>query len=198
MAEDGAPKKTGGGVISAVFAAIGVGVAFIGAHVIPEIVSHLSSAFGEWLGLSLFLPIVILFLTCWAASKLLSPDLKFLNLALGVPAGQAAILILSVMILGSRAIAAVWFDVAVILAALIWFASRPSAGPIMMLLVYEIGVLAINFYVLIQGGFDETLVKGLISSIVVRIFAILVLLPAYKEMKSRLPGVSQTPGAPAT
>ena len=46
MAEDGAPKKTGGGVISAVFAAIGVGVAFIGAHVIPEIVSHLSSVRG--------------------------------------------------------------------------------------------------------------------------------------------------------
>lgn len=179
MPQDGPPNKNGW------LAAIATGavavLAYIGSHALEEI----SSEAGKWLGLSLLVPIILAFASCWVMGKILDPSIRFLNIAAGIPASQALNFMIPLFVFGSAALPAVGFDIVVIAVAIVWLFARPSTGPLILLLAYEVFGLLMNVYALTGGSFEQNLLKGLITSILIRVFALFVLWDGYQKMKLR-------------
>jgi len=117
--------------------------------------------------------------------KLLDPSVRFLNVAAGIPAGQALNFLIPLFVFGRDAFPAVGLDIAIIAIGLAWLLARPGTGPIILLLAYEGFGLLMNIYGLASAGFQENFLKGLITAILIRVFALLVLYDGYQKMKIR-------------
>jgi hypothetical protein len=189
MPEKNASAKKG------LLATIGAGAVAVLAFIASHAAGALSGEFGKWLGLSMLLPLVILFASCWVMGKLLSEDIRFLNFAAGIPAGQAIIFLIPVFIFGPAAITAVAIDFIAILIGLVWLFARPSTGPLIWLLAYEALGLVMNAYGLLSSDAGQSFYKGVIVSIFIRIFVLFVLYDGYKKMKSRAVAAT-APSAP--
>ncbi len=148
------------------------------------LLSHGSEEVGKWLGFSLLLPIAILIATCWAATKLLDTGHKFLNQAVGIPAGQGLYMLIPVIVFGSAALPLVAIDIVIIAAGVIWLFARPGIAPLLLLLAYEAIALAMHLYGAFSGNVADNLLKGLVSAILIRIYAIVILYDGYRKMKA--------------
>jgi hypothetical protein len=190
MAEEKSSNKTG--VFGTLLAGAGAVLAFILAQASEEG----GKMFGEWLGMKLLLPLVVIAGCCWLMTKLLRPEYKFLNLALGVPAGHFVILLAALMLMGRAAFSTVGFDLAVLAGGIGWFFARPGVWQLLLLIAYEILGLAMLFYALAIAGFDPDALQNVVSWILIRAFSLVFLYDGYRTLKAKSIGAG--PSTPQT
>jgi hypothetical protein len=85
------------------------------------------------------------------------------------------------------------FDIIAIVIGVVWLFTRPGTGALILLLAYEGLGLLMNIYNLFAGTFEQNLYKGLITAIVIRVFALFVLYDAHQKMKLRAVPASVDP-----
>lgn len=163
------------------------GAAAAGGFVLVHLSEHLGQMGGEWLGGALFFPLVLVVLCCWIAGKLLKPELADLKIAVGITSAQAIIHLLGGLYLGGGALMSVMPDIVILGAGTAWLIVRPGFWPIVLLLAFEGFAILMNLIVLIEGGFEMAIVKGLISTILIRLAAILFLYSALKSRRAKAP-----------
>src|SRR5262245_56256165 len=83
------------------------GAAAVGAFVLAHSAEQLGHMGGEWLGAMLFFPLVLIFLCCWAAKRLLPPALEDVRIAIGIVGAQALWFLVVGLYLGGDALAQV-------------------------------------------------------------------------------------------
>jgi hypothetical protein len=163
------------------------GAVAAGGFVLVQLSEHLGQMGGEWLGGALFFPLVLVFLCCWIAGKLLKPELADLRIAVGITSAQAIIHLLGGLYLGGGALMSVLPDIVILGAGTAWLVARPGFWPIVLLLAFEGFAIVMNVIVLIESGFEMVIVKGLISTILIRLAAILFLYAALKSRRAKAP-----------
>jgi hypothetical protein len=176
--ESGGRKKS---IIGTILGGAAVVVVFILSHVAEEG----GKLFGEWLGFRLLLPVAVIFLSCWILSKSLNPEIKYLNIAAGIPLGQAIMFSIAILLLGRTAIPIVISDVIIIGVGVSWLLFKPSIFALVFLAAYETVGLGSNCYTLILSNFQLEAMKNLLPHILIRIAALIFLYEAYKAMKAR-------------
>jgi hypothetical protein len=169
------------GIIATVLA----GAAAVGAFLLSHLSEHLGQMGGEWLGSALFIPLVLLFLCCWIAGKLLGPEYADLKIAIGITSAQAILLMFAVAYFGTPVLLPLLPDILILVACTAWLIARPGLWPIGVLLAFEVFALGMNALTLVQGGFDVVVVKGLISTILIRLGAIIFLYSAFKARRAK-------------
>ena len=161
------------------------GVAAVVAFIVTHASEHLGQMSGEWLGSALFIPLVLVFLCCWGAGKLLGPAYEDLKLAIGVTSAQTILHLFAALYLGGGYFMALLPDILILGGGTAWLILRPGIWPIVLLLAFESFALFMNALALFQGGFEMAIVKGLISTVLVRVAAILFLVNAFKSRRSK-------------
>lgn len=161
------------------------GAAAVGGFILVQASEQLGQAGGAWLGSALFFPLVLVFGCCWIAHKVLGPELDDLKIAIGITSAQAIIHLLGGLYFGGEALVSVLPDVIILGAGTAWLIARPGVWPIMLLLAFEGFAVAMNLLVLLQSGFDAMVVKGLISTVLIRLAAILFLWSGLKARRAK-------------
>ncbi len=163
------------------------GAAAVGAFVLVHLSEHLGQMGGEWLGSALFFPLVLVFLCCWIAGKLLGPEFGDLKIAIGITSAQALLHLFGGLYFGGAVLLSVMPDIIILGAGTAWLIARPGVWPIVALLAFEGFAIAMNLLTLMQGGFEMVIVKGLIGTILIRLAAILFLYSALKSRRAKAP-----------
>jgi hypothetical protein len=171
--------------IKGLFGTIVAGAAAVGAFLLAHLSEHAGQMGGEWLGGSLFFPLLLVFLSCWIAGKLLRPELNDLKIAIGITSAQAVLHLLGGLYLGGAALMSVLPDIVILGAGTAWLIARPGFWPIVLLLAFEGFAILMNLLLLVQSGFETVIVKGLISTILIRVAAILFLYSGLKSRRAR-------------
>jgi hypothetical protein len=162
---------------------LGVGVAAVGAFILAHASEEFGKQGGEYLGISLFFPLVVVFLCCWVARKVLSPDLQDLSIAIGIVSAQVLLHVLGGLYFG--VLTSVLLDIVVLSIGLAWLIIRPSVWPIIGLTGFEILALGTNLVVLTQVTDTVGAVKGLLSFMLIRLAAIIFLIVGYRSLKAK-------------
>jgi hypothetical protein len=176
----GQPSKAKG-ILGTVLA----GAAAVFAFIVTHASEHLGQMSGEWLGSALFIPLVLVFLCCWGAGKLLGPAYDDLKLAIGVTSAQTILHLFAALYLGGGYFMALLPDILILGGGTAWLVLRPGIWPIVLLLAFESFALLMNALTLFQGGFEIAMVKGLISTVLVRAAAIMFLVAAFKSRRGK-------------
>jgi hypothetical protein len=161
------------------------GAIAVGAFVLTHTTEHLSQMGGEWLGTAMFIPLVLVFLCCWIAGKLIpqTPDAQ--RIAIGITSAQAILHLFAAFYFGGGAFIALLPDILILTGGTAWLVLRPGVWPIVLLLAFEAFALLMNVVALVQGGFEVMVVKGLISTILIRVAAIIFLGTALKAQRAK-------------
>jgi hypothetical protein len=180
------------GILGTVLAGVAAVFAFIVAHASE----HLGQMGGEWLGPAMFIPLVLVFLCCWIAAKLIPQTPDSLRIAIGITGAQAIYHLLGGLLGGGQAILAVAPDVLILGGGTAWLLARPGFWPIVLLIGFEAIALAMNVFMVFEVGFEVLLVKGLISMVLIRMAAIILLYYGWKAIQPSTTAVAKD-GAPA-
>ena len=162
-----------------------------GAFVLTHATKHLSQMGGEWLGPAMFIPLVLVFLCCWIAGKLIPQTPDALRIAIGITSAQAIYHLLGGLLGGGAAMVAVAPDVLILGAGTAWLIARPGFWPITLLIGFEAIALAMNVFMVFDVGFEVLLVKGLISMVLIRVAAIVMLYYGWKAIQPRAASVTK-------
>ncbi len=163
------------------------GAAAVGGFVLVHLSEHLGQMGGEWLGGALFFPLVLVFLCCWIAGKLLGPELGDLKIAIGITSAQALLHLFGGLYFGGAVLLSVMPDIVILGAGTAWLIARPGVWPIVALLAFEGFAVLMNLYTLIGGGFEMMIVKGLIGTVLIRLAAIVFLYSGLKSRRAKAP-----------
>src|ERR1700674_1819371 len=124
---------------------LGVGAAAVGAFILAHASEELGKQGGEYLGISLFFPLIVVFLCCWVARKVLSSDLQDLSIAIGTLSAQVLLHVLGGLYFG--VLTSVLLDIVLLSIGLAWLIIWPSVWPIIGLTGFEILALGTNLVV---------------------------------------------------
>jgi hypothetical protein len=175
---------------------VAAGAAAVGAFLIAHLSEHLGQMGGEWLSSALFFPLVLVFVCCWIARKALGAEYDDLKIAIGITSAQAIIHLLGGLYFGGGVLLSVLPDIVILGGATAWLVARPGVWPIAVLLAFEGFAILMNLLALVGGGFDMAIVKGLISTILIRVAAILFLYSGLKSQRAKM-GEAAKDGVPA-
>jgi hypothetical protein len=149
--------------------------------------AHASEEFGkqvgDYLGVSLFVPLIVVFFYCWIARKVLPANLQDLSIVIGIIAAQISLHVFGGLYFG--ALTRVLFDIVVLTIGLVWLIIRPSVWPIIGLTAFEIFALGSNLLTLTQVTNFAPAFKGLISFMLIRLAAISFLVTGYQSLKAK-------------
>jgi hypothetical protein len=167
------------------------GAIAVGAFILTHTTEHLSQMGGEWLGTAMFIPLVLVFLCCWIAGKLIPQTPDALRIAIGITSAQAIYHLLGGLLGGGAAMVAVAPDVLILGGGTAWLIARPGFWPIALLIGFEAIALAMNVFMVFEVGFEVLLVKGLISMLLIRVAAIIMLYYGWKAIRPSAPAVAK-------
>ncbi len=184
-----------------ILATVVAGAVAVGAFILVQAAEQLGQMGGAWLSGGLFFPLVLIFLCCWIAKRLLPPALEDVRIAIGIVAGQASWFLIAALLAGGEVLAQVLPDVVILTAGLAWLITRPGVWPIIFLMAFEGLVLLLNLFMLTQVGVEEGL-KGIISAVLIRVAALIFLYSGLQSRRAAARGValadqSQAPAPPS-
>jgi hypothetical protein len=163
------------------------GAAAVGAFILAQASEQLGQMGGEWLGASIFIPLVLVVLCCWIASKLIPQMPSSLRIGAGITSAQAIYHLLGGLLLGGGALLGVLPDVVILGAGTAWLIVRPGFWPIAVLIGFEAFAIAMNILTAFQYGFELSVLKGMISMLLIRIAAIIFLYNGWKAIRAGAP-----------
>ena len=99
---------------------------------------------GAWLGSALFFPLILVFLCCWIASKVLGPEYEHMKVAIGIVSAQAIMHVLGGLYFGPEVLLSVLPDVVVLGGGVAWLIARPGVWPVALLLAFEAFAMAFD------------------------------------------------------
>jgi hypothetical protein len=173
---------------------VGAAAAAAGAFILAHASKEFGKMGGEYLGISLLFPLVVVFGSCWIARKVLPANLQNLSVGIGIVSGQVVLHVLGGLYFG--VLQRVALDIVILTAGLTWLIVRPSVWPVIGLTAFETFALGSNILVLTQVTDTAAVFKGLISFMLIRLVAIIFLVGGYKTLKSRPVAVSAMSGVP--
>jgi hypothetical protein len=193
-----------GSTTKGILAVIGAGAAALGAFIVSRLSEELGKMSGEYLGISLFVPLLVVFGCCWLARKLLPENLKVLSIGIGIVSAQVVLHIFAGLYFG--VLPRLLIDIAILTAGLTWLIMRPSIWPICALIAFEVYAVGSNLLVLAQVPNTAVVFKGVLSFMVIRLAAIFFLVLGYRALKpisstavskSSIPSASEASGSAA-
>jgi hypothetical protein len=177
--------------IKGFFGTILAGAAAVGGFILVQASEQVGQAVGAWLSSSLFIPLILVFLCCWIASRVLGPELDDLKIAIGITSAQAILHLLGGLYFGGEALISLMPDILILGLGTAWLIARPGFWPIVVLLAFEGFAIAMNLLTLIQTGFETMVVKALLSTILIRLAAILFLASGLRARRAKAPAVDK-------
>lgn len=171
--------------IKGFFATLAAGAAAVGAFVLVQASEQLGQFGGQWLGAALFFPLIVVFLCCWIAGKVLGPEHDHLKIAIGITGAQTIMHILGGWYFGAEVLLSLLPDILILGLGTAWLVARPGVWPVLLLLGFEVFALGSTLVGLSQIGFDAGILKGAISSILVRAAAIIFLFGAWRSLRAK-------------
>lgn len=125
----------------------------------------------KYMGLSLAIPTIGIFLCLWVANKFLSPSKKPMKVAIAWQAGFVLSFSLIAVLAGEFKGAAMW-ELFITTAALVWLIIRPSIGPVVLLtFLHVLTLLAIALVIFLQLELESIspTYKGLLLNVIFRV-----------------------------
>jgi hypothetical protein len=164
---------------------VAAGAAAVVGFILVQASEQLGQMGGAWLGSALFLPIVIIALCCWIATKVLGPEYDHLKIAIGITSAQTIMLVLAGLLAGGGALAILLPAILVLGLGTAWLVARPGMWPVVLLLGFEVLTLGLSFVELAQYEFSAGAMKGAISGVLLKVAAIIFLYGGLRAVREK-------------
>jgi hypothetical protein len=136
----------------------------------------------EYGGINNVIPLIGSLLIGWVAYKKLRQALQPMVPAIAVLGGQLAWYCLGALYLGNWLV--VIPDIAILSAGIYWLIARPGVGPIILLIGYQALGLIANLMMLASSDIESDAPKALVTHVLLRLLAIVLLLAGKKNYLS--------------
>jgi len=164
---------------------VAAGAAAVVGFILVQASEQLGQMGGAWLGPALFFPLILVFLCCWIASKVLGPEYEHLKVAIGIVSAQAIMHVLGGLYFGPEVFLSVLPDVVILGGGVAWLIARPGVWPVLLLLAFQAFAMLSTLVGIAQIGFEAEILKGGISSMLIRAAAIIFLFGAWRHLRAK-------------
>jgi hypothetical protein len=164
---------------------VAAGAAAVVGFILVQASEQLGQMGGAWLGPALFFPLIVVFLCCWIASKVLGPEYEHMKVAIGIVSAQAIMHVLGGLYFGPDVLLSVMPDVVILGGGVAWLIARPGVWPVALLLAFEAFAMVSTIVGIAQIGFEAEILKGGISSLLIRAAAIAFLYGAWRHLRAK-------------